>query len=165
VTAIVPFGIESESAAVQVEHSGTASSRVNVPVAASAPGIFTVDGSGTGQIAGWNHDGSFNSSASPAATGSSVMLLVTGAGQTAPAGVDGQVNMNAGSLAALALPVRALIGGKPATVVSAGNGVGLISGVIQVNLVVPEGLSAGSHMVRLYIGPGETQYAVTIAVR
>lgn len=165
VTAIVPFGIEGESAAVQVEHSGSTSSPVNVPVAQSAPGIFTVDGSGTGQIAAWNHDGSFNGSASPAATGSSIMLLVTGAGHTTPAGVDGLMNMNPGPLAALALPIRALIGGKAATVVSAGNGVGLVSGVMQVNLVVPDGLSAGSHMVRVYIGSGETQYDVTIAVR
>jgi uncharacterized protein (TIGR03437 family) len=94
-----------------------------------------------------------------------VILLVTGAGQTTPGGVDGLVNMNPDSLAALALPIRALIGGKSATVVSAGNGVGIVSGVIQVNLVVPEGLSAGSHMVRVYIGSGETQYDVTIAVR
>jgi uncharacterized protein (TIGR03437 family) len=165
VTAIVPFKLEGKSAAVQVEHSDTPSTPVNVPVAPSAPGIFTVDGSGTGQIAAWNQDGSFNSSASPAAAGSSVMLLVTGAGQTTPAGIDGLVNMNPNGLALLAPPIRALIGGKPATVVSAANGVGLVSGVVQVNLVVPEGLSAGSHMVRVYVGTGETQYAVTIAVR
>jgi uncharacterized protein (TIGR03437 family) len=146
VTAIVPFGIGGESAAVQVEHSGASSAAVNVPVAPSAPGIFTVDGSGTGQIAAWNHDGSFNSSASPAAAGSSIMLLVTGAGQTTPAGVDGLVNMNPDSLAGLALPIRALIGGRSATVVSAGNGEGLVSAVINVNLVVPEGLSAGPHI-------------------
>lgn len=165
VTAIVPFGIKGGSAAIQVERSGTSSAPVDVPLAPTAPGIFTVDGSGTGQIAAWNHDGSLNSGANPAAAGSSIMLLVTGAGQTTPAGIDGLVNMNPDSLAELALPIRALIGGKSATVVFAGNGVGLISGVIQVNLVVPNGLSAGSHMVRVYIGPGETQYDVTIAVR
>jgi len=165
VTAIVPFGIEGESAAIQVERSGNLSAAVNVPLAPSAPGIFTVDGSGTGQIAAWNHDGSLNGSANPAATGSSIMLLLTGAGQTTPAGIDGLVNTNPASLAGLALPIRALIGGKPATVASAGNGVGLISGIVQVSLVVPSGLSAGSHMVRVYIGPGETQYDIIIAVR
>lgn len=165
VTAIVPFEIEGQSAAVQVEYSGVTSAPVNMPVALAAPGIFTVDGSGVGPIAAWNQDGSLNSSGNPAAPGSVVAMFLTGAGQTTPAGVDGFVNTDPNSLAAVALPIRSLIGGKPATVAYAGNSVGFVSGIVQVNLTVPAGLSAGLHMVRVYIGPGETQYAVTLAVR
>jgi len=165
VTAIVPFELEGPSATVQVEYSGATSAPVNMPVALSAPGIFTVDGSGTGPIAAWNQDGSINNTANPAAPGSVVTMYVTGGGQTTPAGIDGLVNLNSGELAALALPMHALIGGKHVTVASAGNTVGFVSGIVQVSLVVPAGLSGGAHMVRVYIGPGETQYNVTIAVQ
>ncbi len=164
VTAIVPFELEGPSAAVQVEYSGVTSAPVNMPVAQSAPGIFTVDGSGLGPIAAWNQNGSINSSANPAASGTVVTMFLTGAGQTTPAGIDGFVNTANAGLATLALPIRALIGGKPATVASAGNISGMVSGIVQVSLVVPAGLSSGAHMVRVYIGPGETQYNVTIAV-
>ncbi len=165
VTAIVPFELEGPSVSIQVEYSGITSDPVSMSVAESAPGIFTVNGSGTGPIVAWNQDGSINSSANPAAPGSVVSMLVTGGGQTTPAGIDGLINMNPDSLAALALPMRALIGGKPATVASAGNTVGFVAGIVQVSLVVPSDLSAGAHMVRIYIGPGETQYDVTIAVQ
>jgi len=41
----------------------------------------------------------------------------------------------------------------------------MVSGIVQESLVVPDGLSAGHHMVRIYIVPGEIQYNVTIAVQ
>jgi uncharacterized protein (TIGR03437 family) len=89
VNAIVPFELSGASAAIQVEYSGLVSAPVNMTVAESAPGIFTVDAIGTGAIAAWNQDGSFNSSANPAMPGSLVPLFLTGAGQTTPAGIDG----------------------------------------------------------------------------
>lgn len=166
VTAIVPFEMEGQStAAIQVEHSGATSSPVNVPVVNSVPGIFTLDGSGTGVIAAWNQDGSLNSSSNPAAAGSTVTMFLTGAGQTTPAGIDGLVSTDPSNLGAVAQHIRALIGGQPATVAYAGNSMGLVSGIVQVNLVVPAGLSNRSHLVRVYIGSGETQDAVSISVQ
>ncbi len=112
VSAIVPFEIEGQSAAVQVEYSGVVSAPVNVPVAQAAPGIFTADGSGTGPLAAWNQDGSVNSVAHPATPGSAVTLLLTGAGQTTPTGVDGWVSMDTARLASLALPSGRLSAAK-----------------------------------------------------
>ena len=50
------------------------------PVAASAPGIFTMNSSGSGQGAILNQDYSVNSPTQPAAPGSIIMLYATGGG-------------------------------------------------------------------------------------
>ena len=47
---------------------------------AESPGLFTIDGSGSGQIAALNQDGSLNSGVNPAKAGSVVTLYATGQG-------------------------------------------------------------------------------------
>ena len=47
---------------------------------AESPGLFTVDGSGSGQVAAVNQDGSLNNGANPAKAGSIVTLYATGQG-------------------------------------------------------------------------------------
>jgi uncharacterized protein (TIGR03437 family) len=164
--AIVPFEVSgSSTATIQVEYSGAASSSVTAPVAAAAPGIFTADSSGKGQAAALNQDYSYNNSANPAAPGSVVILYMTGAGQTAPAGVDGLVPSDPNALGLPVLPVTAQIGNLPATVAYAGNSLGIVSGVLQVNLVLPSGLRAGQQTVTLQIGSSQTQPGVTVAVQ
>ena len=44
----VPFGASGSSATIVVNNNGTASNEVAVPLAASSPGIFSVDGTGFG---------------------------------------------------------------------------------------------------------------------
>ena len=58
------------------------------PSAATAPGVFTADGSGRGQAAAVNQDGTRNGPGAPAAGGSVLSLFATGEGQTC-AVVDG----------------------------------------------------------------------------
>ncbi len=57
---------------------------------AESPGLFTVDGSGSGQIAALNQDGSLNNGANPAKAGSVVTLYGTGQGLIAGMPPDGQ---------------------------------------------------------------------------
>ena len=45
-----------------------------------SPGLFTVDGSGSGQLVALNQDGSLNNGANPAKAGSIVTLYATGQG-------------------------------------------------------------------------------------
>jgi uncharacterized protein (TIGR03437 family) len=47
---------------------------------AESPGLFTVDGSGSGQVAALNADGSLNNGANPAKAGSLVTMYATGQG-------------------------------------------------------------------------------------
>jgi uncharacterized protein (TIGR03437 family) len=163
--AVAPFELAINSTtAIQVVYGGAASLPVIAPTVAAAPGIFTANASGSGPGAILNHDYSYNSASNPAATGSFVILYLTGAGAMNPPAVDGSVNANPSSLSQAALPVTAQIGGKAATVLYAGSSQGIVSGVIQVNLVVPNGLTAGAQPVTVTIGGVTTQPGVTVAV-
>jgi uncharacterized protein (TIGR03437 family) len=57
---------------------------------AESPGLFTVDGSGSGQVAALNQDGSLNNGANPAKAGSVVTLYGTGQGVIHGMPPDGQ---------------------------------------------------------------------------
>jgi uncharacterized protein (TIGR03437 family) len=89
-------------------------------------------------------------------------LYATGEGQTLPAGVDGKP-----AAPPLPQPVAAVtvaIGGVSAVVRYAGGAPGLIAGVMQVNVVVPAGVS-GTAPVVLTVGGVASQGGVTVAVR
>jgi uncharacterized protein (TIGR03437 family) len=57
---------------------------------AESPGLFTVDGSGSGQVAALNQDGSMNNGANPAKAGSILTLYGTGQGSISGMSADGQ---------------------------------------------------------------------------
>jgi uncharacterized protein (TIGR03437 family) len=162
VAAIVPFVTGGSLAQLFVQYQGQSSAGFNLSVATVAPGLFTLNGSGTGQAAAINQDGSLNGSAKPAKAGSFVSLYVTGVGQTNPGGTDG--HLATVPLPLPVLPVTVTIGGKPAAVNYAGASPGSVEGVIQVNAQVPAGLTPGSVPVVVQVGTSSTQAGVTIAV-
>ena len=92
ISAIVPYALNGQvSALAHVESAGQSSNTVLVPLAPAALGAHLtgpVNGTGTGQALAFNQDGTPNSQASPAPVGSVVTFYATGAGQTAPPGVD-----------------------------------------------------------------------------
>jgi uncharacterized protein (TIGR03437 family) len=55
-----------------------------------SPGLFSVDGSGSGQVVALNQDGSVNNGANPAQAGSIVTLYATGQGAIGGMPTDGQ---------------------------------------------------------------------------
>ena len=79
VSAVVPyFGAIHPTTHVQVEYQGVLSDPLTIPVASTAPGLFTADFSGHGQGAILNQDGvTKNSTSSPAGAGSIVILWGT----------------------------------------------------------------------------------------
>lgn len=118
VNAIVPYEVgTSGTASVQVVSQGFASGAWAVPVAPSAPSIFTASASGVGQGAIVNQDGSVNSASNPAIRGTAIQIYATGGGQTSPSSSAGSV---APAAAQLTLPVSATIGGVTAQVLYAG---------------------------------------------
>lgn len=162
VGAVVPYAVPGNSAQVVVQYQGLSTTPVSVPLAATAPGIFTADGSGRAAAAVVNQDGSPNSRGTPAKPGSLVTFLATGAGVTTPPGVDGRVTTTV-SPKPLA-PVTVTIGGVPATVQYAGEAPNQIAGVIQVNVSVPGNLSQGALPLVLTLGNASSQPGVTISV-
>jgi len=165
INAIVPYGLSGRTTTqVTVAAQGQMIAEVALAVAATAPAIFTLNSTGVGPGAILNQDSSVNSPSNPAAKGSIISIFATGGGQTNPPGVDGQITESV--LPSPLLPVTVQIGGLNSNVVYAGAAPGLISGVLQVNVVLPDGVSSGPSVpVLLTIGSSASQLGVTVAMR
>lgn len=159
------------STSVIVENNGVQSSPLSIRVDDATPGVFTVDGSGRGLAAAANQDGTvngpftkFNPGFQPAPAGSVVAVYLTGAGQTTPPGVTGSVNpMN--QLLRITSQVTATIGGKPAVVEFLGAAPGIVNGVLQMNVRVPDGFIGSSVVpLEILINGVPVQGAIGIAV-
>jgi uncharacterized protein (TIGR03437 family) len=165
VAALVPFATSGASTQVSVFYQGQLSAPVAVPVAAAAPAIYTLDKSGQGQAAAVNQDGTnaINGAAHPIKIGSYISLYITGAGQTNPPGADGAPGAVPYPLPTLG--VTASVGGKLANVQYAGGALGLVAGVMQINVQIPSGITPGNSVpVALQVGTATTPAGVTIAV-
>ncbi len=135
-----------------------------VQLAASAPGVFTADTSGAGNAAAINQDGTANSATNAAARGSVVLLFATGEGATAPPVADGAIT--AGRIVpGPILPVSLTIGGSPAKVISAAAAPGSVAGVMQIEAIVPSGITPGAAPVVLTVGTTNSQSGVTLNVK
>jgi uncharacterized protein (TIGR03437 family) len=148
---LVPYSLAGRSSAsLQVYYQGRPSNIIQLPVNASAPGLFSANSSGKGSAAILNQDKSANSPSHPAPKGSVIVMFATGEGQTNPAGVDGLI---AGAvLPKPVLPVSLMIGGMVAEVQYYGAAPGLVAGIMQVNAVVPASAASGTVPVVLTRG-------------
>jgi uncharacterized protein (TIGR03437 family) len=154
VNAIVPFEVlqQGDTANVQISHGGQTTQTVTVSVVKKQPGIFTIGGTGSGQAVVQNADGTLNSSSNPAARGSTISILATGAGQTTQTLPDGTFATDDSSQPLL--PTTVLIGGIGGEVVSARVPVGFFAGFIQVDVLIPFGAPTGP-AVSLELGVGD----------
>jgi uncharacterized protein (TIGR03437 family) len=163
--AIVPYEVAGHSqTSLQVGYQGIWSAPFVSPVANSSPGIFTLNGSGQGQGAILNQDGTVNGPGNPASRGSIVSVYATGEGQTDPPGVDGSI-VQAPNLRRPLLPVTGSIGGQTAEVTYAGSAAGQVSGLLQVNMRIPPSVSPGDTVTVLITIGGNSQPGVTMAVQ
>ena len=181
VTAQVPY--ESTIGAgkvVVLTNSLNPPANSSVTIAASAPGIFTADGSGAGQAAAVNTSAAtgnitLNGTTSPAKIGDTVSFYLTGEGNYNPSLLAGAVTTNTGFIIPLGLlPLPQIsptptvqIGGVDASAGVAYAGVvpGSIIGVLQINVAVPTGSTTGAAVpVAISIGGNSTQTGVTINV-
>jgi uncharacterized protein (TIGR03437 family) len=161
ISAVAPFSLQGRtSTQVQVEYLGTRSAAVTVPVVASAPAIFTADSSGKGQGAILNQDFSVNGASNPASAGSAIAIYMTGAGAMQSPVTNGAL---ARGTVSVAQDVTVRIGGVPVKPLYAGAAPGIVQGVVQINAVVPAGVT-GNVALDLTIG-GVTSPAVTVAVK
>lgn len=165
IIAIIPFGVSGQDVTqMSIMRAGQLIVGLPLPLAPSAPAIFTVGKSGVGQGAILNQDSTVNSPSNPAKRGSVVVLFATGAGQTDPPGVDGQV---AGAiLPHPSLSVSVQIGNLNAAVLYAGAAPGLVAGVLQVNCTIPGDVQPGDSIpVTLTVGAATSPAGVTLAVQ
>ena len=151
----VPYEVSgSTEARLVVTVNGQASDTVTLPVVATKPGLVT-------RV--WNQDGSINAPDNPALAGSVVVLYATGQGITNPASRTGAYPV--GSFPEPVLPATVSIGGLTSEVLFRGQAPGT-AGVMQLNVRLPEGITAGNGVpVVLTIGGVSSQAGVTIAVK
>jgi len=155
VAVIVPYAISGTTAQVIVTYQGEASAAFAVPVALSAPSLFTSNETGSGQATAINTvDGTVNSAANPVKIGDSILLYATGEGQTSPGGVDGKLGGPAATHPVL--PLSVTIGGIKADQ-SAGGAPGQVAGLMLVNVQIPNGVQPGGYVpVVLQVGDAST---------
>ena len=165
--AIVPFGVAGQIYTnLQVSVNGYLSNAVPVQLTESQPGIFTQNASGSGPGAILNQDYSVNSVANPAAAGSVVMVYATGLGLLNPPLPDGEIA--GASLSYCVQTVTATIDGVAAPVLYAGTAPGLVTGVYQVNIQLPNDSSGNASLVILqgeWPTPYYSQAHVTVAIQ
>lgn len=167
---VVPSGITPGPTEVRVVLNATSravySSPITVTAASMAPAIFTADG----KRAAANFAGTSTLVADPATVpgalaakpGDMVTLWATGLGDTNPKFDAGTI---ATSASATASPVTVMLNGAAlpaANVLYAGAAPGLLSGVYQINILIPAGVTAGDGSVKLAINGITSPDGVTL---
>lgn len=161
INAIVPYEVGmmasvGSSINVVVTHNGTISAAFMVTVTDTAPGIFSADQSGIGQGAILDANLSSNKT-NPAPKGSTVSIFVTGEGALNPAVATGSMSGPSLPLPKPVANVSVTIGGQPAAVSYAGEAPTLVSGVLQINAVIPDNIGSGNQPVVVKIGNNDTK--------
>jgi uncharacterized protein (TIGR03437 family) len=167
----VPWGTTGPAATIQVQNGTAKSNTVTVPVAATAPGVFSLDQTGAGAAAIRHLDGTVVNAQSPAVKGETITIYLTGLGAVTPPlgdGVAGQSNppnqttLPAGT-SCDANSLCVLIGGLPAAISYSGL-VPTLAGVYQINATVPS-VSVNGNVPLAIQTPNAFHDQVTIAIR
>lgn len=177
----VPYEVSIGAGKAVVVTNGTNTASSTVTTAATAPGIFTANGSGAGQAAALTCSAAtgvcaLNSATNLAKIGDTVTLYLTGEGiynnppLSGTASDDGYiVPLTLTPLPQVTPAPTVTIGGQAADITNsnyyAGPIPGSMLGLLQINAVVPTGASTGVAVpVVITIGGNSTQTGVTLAV-
>jgi uncharacterized protein (TIGR03437 family) len=159
VNTVVPFTMYGyPQVLVQVESNGVLSNAIALTMSQSAPIVFTNSDSGQPVAIVVNQDGSINSPAKPAAPGSIVTFYGSGFGRTTPAGIDG--HLAAVPLPQPVLPISVTVDDETAAVLYAGDASGMVEGVVQLNIQVPEYVYQGA--VSVTVGNSGMQFSISV---
>jgi uncharacterized protein (TIGR03437 family) len=169
INAIVPYEVAgSSSVGLAIDNNGFQSNYATVQLAATGPGIFTLNGSGTGPGAILNQDFSVNSQSNPALKLSVIQIYMTGEGVTTPTPADGAVTIATSAFPYTPTPqavVSVTIGGQPAQLQWSGEAPDFVAGVLQVNATIPATATSGANSIAVKIGSNTSQSGVTVWVK
>jgi trimeric autotransporter adhesin len=148
VNCMVPYEIlGAEAVEVQVIYLGQKSNSVTLQYAATQPAIFTALGTGTGLASALQYDEQGraqgqNSSSNPASPGWVISFYATGEGIIQTPAVTGKVTVGRAILPLMG-PPSVWIDNLPATVTYFAESDGFVSGVMQVNSIIPAAVHTG----------------------
>jgi uncharacterized protein (TIGR03437 family) len=167
INAITPYGVTPGTKVdVAVEYQGNSATLANLDGVVTDFALFSMDGSGRGQAAALNEDGSLNSVSNPARRGSIVVLYGTGIGATVPPSVDGAL-APLDDIPKPALPVQVLFDRTFTDVYYAGPAPGAVNGLVQINMRLPENLPAEQSKITVNVIVAGSPFfsPATIAIR
>jgi len=174
INAQLPWNAQAGAAQVVVTNNGTASAPQSFQVGPFAPGIFSLNGSGTGQAIAVNYpDYSYAApsgsipglSARPAVVGdpNGIIIYATGLGAVSPEVPNGAAASGTQISTTTTVPV-VMVGGVAAQVTFSGLAPGDV-GVNQINAVLAQGTPTGSAVpLQIQIGGMTSTSKITIAV-
>ncbi len=153
INAIVPFEVAGKSSTqIVATVNGAVSAARQLTVTDVAPGVFTTDLTGTGQIVVLNQDGTLNSAGHPAARGSVLTFWVTGMGLLSQSYPDGEVVQDGLGTVASQFAVNLVTPGQfPLEILYAGQAPAMAAGVVQVNGRIPAGVQPWLSQVELFL--------------
>ena len=140
---LVPYATTGPTATIMVQN-GVNSNTVTVPVAATSPGIYTLDQSGSGGGAILHADYSLVNAAKPAIGGETVLIYLTGLGTVTPPVADGTAGTGS-ALHTADADLVVYVGGQQATVLFKGLAHGF-PGLYQLNVTLPQFLKASGNL-------------------
>jgi uncharacterized protein (TIGR03437 family) len=169
INAIVPYDVPPNTRQQLIVQTATAYSQPqNVTIAATQPGVFTQDQSGTGpgaiqvQKAG-SSVSTLVTASNPASAGDALLIFCTGLGTVSPTVAAGAATP-ASPLSHTDNPVTVTIGGQSATVLFAGLAPGFV-GLYQVNVTVPKGIAPATNVPLVMTVAGADSLPVTVAIK
>jgi uncharacterized protein (TIGR03437 family) len=142
INCLVPYAIATATTTIVVTNGSTPSNSVTVPVAPTAPGIYSLNQSGTGSGAIEHANGSVVNASNPANPGETVMVFLTGMGAVTPTVTDG-VASTGNPLNKTLLPV-VYVADQQASVAFSGLTPGF-PGLYQINVTIPTALSSAGN--------------------
>jgi uncharacterized protein (TIGR03437 family) len=148
---------------LQLERRGVTGPRTAISVTSTSPGLYTLDGTGRGNVLAILANGSINERNNPAIRGTEVAIYATGLGQTDPALTDGIVVEGPRRSTQM---VSVMVGNTPAEIIYAGAAPGGIAGVYQVNFIVPAAAATSSSVpISVRAGNNASPGGTTISVQ
>ncbi len=135
-----------------------------ITIATARPGIFTTNQQGTGQGAILDAQGRLVDSNAAVAVGDIVQVLRHGVGDDPAGGAFRAGGAWGGATGAGHGSGRATVDGKPAPVHFAGLAPGFV-GLYQVNVQIPEGVTAGTFVPLVLFQQGVPSNSVTLVVK
>ncbi|MFN0106244.1 MAG: hypothetical protein ACKV2U_29655 [Bryobacteraceae bacterium] len=162
ISALVPLTATGGTAGIVVVNNGQRSNTVDLPLARTAPGIFTIPPAGTGPGALLHANFTLVNAAAPARRGETLLLFLTGLGAVTPAIPDGSAAPSS-PLSVVNADVKVYVGGRLAVIVFKGLAPGL-AGLYQINFTVPANAATGSAVPLAIETPEAFHDMVDIAV-
>jgi uncharacterized protein (TIGR03437 family) len=163
ISAVVPFGVTGTTGTVVVTVGNTKSNSVDVPLAPTAPGVFSLSQNGLGDGAILHADFSLVNAASPAKRGETVLVFLTGLGAVAPTILDGAV-APVNPLSKTTGGMNIFVGGQLVTNISFAGLAPTLAGLYQLNFVIPNGTPSGSQSLAIQTFEGYSDL-VNIAIQ